>query len=285
MSVMTLKELGQSLREHREACGMSLDDVAVRIKLSTRLLAAIEDGATASMPHAVYTKRFIKSLGEIVGYDPDELNYKLELVFPPESLESRGDYRLRQRMSPNDYSGARHLLGMLFMLAVLAGLVAGGWFVVTNYGDDIVSLIKRPFSAVRPSTSEQVDDASLRGGNAAAPAAQTGQSSRTPPSSPASSSVVQGAGSGTSAALPAGGVNRLQLIATEDCWISSMADGANRREYSLRQGESFVLTYVNNLALTLSNAGAVTVLLNGKELGKAGNSGQRIDLYFPSDGS
>ena len=59
---MTLKELGQTLREHREASGLSLDDVAARIKLSTRLLASIEEGATAGMPHAVYTKRFIPYL-------------------------------------------------------------------------------------------------------------------------------------------------------------------------------------------------------------------------------
>lgn len=262
---------------------MSLDDVAARIKLSTRLLAAIEDGATASMPHAVYTKRFIKTLGEIVGYDPDELNYKLELVFPPETLESRGDYRLRQRMAPHDYSGARHLLGMLFMLAVLAGLVAGGWFVVTNYGDDIINLIKRPFSAVRP-TSGQADDVSQQSSDAASASSPASQSSRSD-SSASSVSSAQAISTGGTSVAPAGGVNRLQLTAAEDCWVSSKADGANRREYTLRQGESFVLTYVNNLAITLSNAGAVSVILNGKSLGRAGNPGQRADLYFPSDGS
>ena len=84
---MTLQELGQAIREKRTAANLSIDDVAGRIKISSRILKSIEEGSLVGLPHAVYTKSFIRSFGLLVGYDPAELTKHLDELFPPESLD------------------------------------------------------------------------------------------------------------------------------------------------------------------------------------------------------
>ena len=84
---MTLQELGQAIREKRTATNLSIDDVAGRIKISARILKSIEEGSLIGLPHAVYTKSFIRAFGLMVGYDPAELTKHLDELFPPESLE------------------------------------------------------------------------------------------------------------------------------------------------------------------------------------------------------
>jgi hypothetical protein len=57
--------------------------VSARIKISGRILRSVEEGSTTGLPHAVYTKSFIRAFGLQVKYDPDELNAALEKLFPP----------------------------------------------------------------------------------------------------------------------------------------------------------------------------------------------------------
>ena len=146
---MTLQELGQSIREKREAAGLTIDDVAARIKISTRILKSIEEGSLVGLPHAVYTKSFIRSFGLLVGYDPEELNARLETLFPPESLdETRAEPTFRNQTPMSYPSAGRRFAALLVMLLILVGLIGGGWYVTVNYGDAILEVIKKPFSAI-----------------------------------------------------------------------------------------------------------------------------------------
>ncbi len=322
---MTLQELGQSIREQREAAGLSIEDVAARIKISTRILRSIEEGSMVGMPHAVYTKRFIRSFGTIIGYNPDDLNTKLDIVFPPESLEeNRSDYGLLTRMEPPAYGGIQRIGLLLLVLVMLGGLAAGGWFVAKNYGPHLWSLIKQPFSAVSgpaanrtegqtgPSSGGGVNGTSSVSRSVAEPHPAlpvptdarldpANVSHAVPPlavppsaSSPASSSTAHISGSENTTPMPPSAVsaaplpgspNQVLVTAREECWMYSRADGGKGREYTLRPGESFVLTYNGSLDLTLGNGGGVSVVHNGKNLGKAGKGNQRVDLHFPQPGN
>ncbi|MDL2317276.1 DUF4115 domain-containing protein [Desulfovibrio sp. OttesenSCG-928-A18] len=146
---MTLLELGQSLKEKREAAGLSIDDVAARIKVSIRILKNIELGSLDGLPHAVYTKSFIRSFGLLVGYDPEELSKILNTLFPQEAMdESKKDHIMLSKPLNTSPGGGRTVILFLLLLAVLGGLGAGGWYVAKNYGDDILNFIKKPFSAI-----------------------------------------------------------------------------------------------------------------------------------------
>ena len=152
-SAMTLEELGQAIKEKREAAGMSLDDVAARIKVSARILRAIEEGSLVGLPHAVYTKSFIRSFGQLVGYDPQELKIALEELFPPGIFdESKVESVLRANPVMTYADAGKRFSIILLLLALIAGVIGGSWYVVVTYGDQIIEAVKVPFSAI---TSEE----------------------------------------------------------------------------------------------------------------------------------
>ncbi|WP_332237417.1 helix-turn-helix domain-containing protein [Sporolactobacillus sp. KGMB 08714] len=69
-----MSELGQTLKEAREAKGLSLDDLQEETKIQKRYLQAIEDGDFKQLPGDFYTRAFIKSYAEAVGVDFGELS-------------------------------------------------------------------------------------------------------------------------------------------------------------------------------------------------------------------
>ena len=153
---MTLEELGQAIREKREAAGMSIDDVAARIKISARILRTIEEGSLVGLPHAVYTKSFIRSFGQLVKYDPQELNAALEELFPPDAFdESKAESILRANPAMTYPDAGKRFAIILFLLALFAGLIGGTWYVAVTYGDQIIETVKTPFSAITPSHEER----------------------------------------------------------------------------------------------------------------------------------
>lgn len=159
---MTLQELGQSIREQREATGVSLQDVSSRIKISSRILKSIEEGSLAGLPHAVYTKSFIRAFGAQIGYDQEKLNEALEKIFPPEALNEAGSMPVFKEYPILPYPGgaAKRFAVLLALLLFLAGIVVGGWYVAVTYGEQMLDMVKKPFSAitapVEGDTSSQV---------------------------------------------------------------------------------------------------------------------------------
>lgn len=326
---MTLQELGQSIREKREAAGLTLEDIAGRIKISVRILKSIEEGALTGLPHAVYTKHFIRAYGKLVGYDPEELAVALEQLFPVEALDEHMLESVLTKNAALSYPGiGRRIIAILVVLVFLGGLGGGTWYVVTNYGDQIIELVKKPFSAItsgeeapskeqgqsgRNSTSNSaVQNAfsalmlSSAPGEAApvsqppgrpvpnnaapavsfSPAPAGVDASASTQSSTAAEQQDSGvsvtfspARNGTAAAQP--GKNNVLLVATEPCWISARADGGRGHAHTLQMGESYMLSYADNLELTLGNAGGVRIEHNGKDLGAPGERGRRIVVRFP----
>ena len=90
---------------------------------------------------------------------------------------------------------------------------------------------------------------------------------------------------GQAAATQAGevqpGTHKLIITATEECWVHSSADKTDTRQFSLRKGDTFALTFSKSLELKLGNAGGVRLRYDGEELPQAGQSGQVRNLTFP----
>lgn len=55
-----LSTIGQSLKQARLDCSLSLDDVSAKTHISTRYLKAIEDGALEELPEPVYVRGFLR---------------------------------------------------------------------------------------------------------------------------------------------------------------------------------------------------------------------------------
>lgn len=64
---------GKILREARERAGLSQDDIAGKLKLAPRQIAAIEAGDWSALPESTFTRGFMRSYARIVGLDPSIL--------------------------------------------------------------------------------------------------------------------------------------------------------------------------------------------------------------------
>lgn len=311
---MTLEELGAALRAEREQRGLSIEDAANHLKIGARLLRALEAGDTSSLPHLAYTKGFIRSYSAYVGLSAEEVGAALA------ALEANSEEAAAQHAGPPEiYLAPRRNFKPFFMALVLI-LLGVGVYVAWQQGalEFLNSQTRRmaqpapmqrpdtadspaPLSATRPGPEGARTDSPARqpGGTdqppvtpGAASAASVGAAQRTEapaasqaapvaasPAAPASA-AASAAGAGTERPAVAG-PHKVIITATEECWVHSSADNTDTRQFSLRKGDTFALTFSKSLELKLGNAGGVRIRYDGEELPPVGGSGQVRTLTFP----
>lgn len=146
-------------------------------------------------------------------------------------------------------------------------------------------------------SAAQADSPRAPGGTSAGAAASASRQEERAdaPSSLPTQPEAAGAGAGsagdrTMAAAPAAaagdeagtpGQHKVIITATEECWIHSNADRTDTRQFSLRKGDTFALTFARSLELKLGNAGGVRIRYDGQSLPPPGQSGQVKTLTFP----
>ena len=315
---MTLEELGAALRAEREQRGLSIEDAANHLKIGARLLRALEAGDTSSLPHLAYTKGFIRSYSAYVGLSAEEVGAALATL-EANSEEAAAQHAgppeiyLAPRRSLKPFF-------MAFMLIVLGLGVYVAWQQgALEFLSSQTRRMAQPAPMQRPDTAEnpspvstarpgseaaRTDSATRQPGGkdqstsataaasatasasaAASPAAapsgaQRAESPAASPAAPvAAPSAVASAPSSPSA--PVAGPHKVIITAIEECWVHSSADNADTRQFSLRKGDTFALTFNKSLELKLGNAGGVRIRYDGEELPSVGGSGQVRTLTFP----
>lgn len=114
---MSFTEFGEKLREHREAYGYSFDYVATQLKLSRRLVQAMEAATKEELPHAVYTRGFLRSYARLLNIDSAEVDAVLDAVYP---LESQEDFLKRATpITPPRKCGYGRLVTIILLLSAL----------------------------------------------------------------------------------------------------------------------------------------------------------------------
>ncbi|MFO1435571.1 MAG: DUF4115 domain-containing protein [Gammaproteobacteria bacterium] len=72
-AVASLQQLGNALRQAREARGISLEEVAARLRLAARVVRDIEAGAFEHLPAATYARGYLRAYANFVGIKSDSL--------------------------------------------------------------------------------------------------------------------------------------------------------------------------------------------------------------------
>lgn len=68
-----MKKTGQLLREAREASGVSLQEVSVHLKISIRILKALEEGDQENLPAKTFLRGFVKSYAQLLRLDQNQV--------------------------------------------------------------------------------------------------------------------------------------------------------------------------------------------------------------------
>ncbi|OIQ48864.1 Cytoskeleton protein RodZ [Pseudodesulfovibrio hydrargyri] len=133
---MTFQELGEILKNEREAKGLTIKAVMEATKISRVILLALEGGDRSVLPHPVYTKGFVKSYARLLGLDPDELSMVVDREYrmePPEAGDVSYDVapNAEKAFQDNDMSAGRRKRSVWpTLLVVLALAVAAGILVL-----------------------------------------------------------------------------------------------------------------------------------------------------------
>lgn len=275
-----MSELGQILREAREAKGISLAEAEAATKIRRKYLQALEETRYDALPPGVYVRGFLRSYASFLGLNPDEVvaayhNGAGEPASPPEP------HIISEPLAPPPRVNWE-VVASLVMLATLAVLLVVGY----RYRHVIIPLAIGP---ARPAATSTVGAAppdtpvlSAGGGPAVTPTA-TRTSTPVPPTPvpPTPTETPPPPPTDTPLPQPAGPQElTLGLRATAPSWIRVVLDGEIAFQGTLSPGDELSWTAGREIALRTGNAGGLIATLNGQELGTMGASGEVRDYLW-----
>ncbi|MGX5520120.1 helix-turn-helix domain-containing protein [Bacillus toyonensis] len=129
-----MTELGQKLKEAREAKGLSIDQLHEITKIQKRHLVAIEEGNYDVLPGAFYARAFIKQYADAAGLNGEELLIEYQSTIPQSENRdvpqvSTGQKTQETMQKSSSLPMADHMPKILIALLVIAfGVVV--WFVI-----------------------------------------------------------------------------------------------------------------------------------------------------------
>ncbi|CAI8805245.1 cytoskeleton protein RodZ [Bacillus sp. IT-79MI2] len=149
-----MTELGQKLKDAREAKGLSIDQLHEVTKIQKRYLVTIEEGDYSILPGAFYARAFIKQYAGAVGLNGEELIVEYQSVVPQSESHdvpqiSKGQKTQETMQKAASLPIADHMSKILIALLVIAVGVAV-WFVFQW-------LIGKDEGQVKQTKSEQIE--------------------------------------------------------------------------------------------------------------------------------
>lgn len=262
----TAVAIGRELRAAREGRGLSIGEVADRLKLSVKQLNAIENGDFASLPGATFARGFVRSYARYMEIDADALVARLDQCVPLDAPAAG--------LVPLDEPAARKTsLALPLSLGALL-VIAGGWFLLPGSAEPevqssvplaLVPTVADPdASALQPTTSDVVAVApplvTASAPQAVAPVAAA------PVTAPAAT-----AASAASAAAPVTGQGRIELRVRQEAWVSiTDADGKKLVYATLAANDRRQLQGRPPFRVVIGNAANAELAYNGQPVDLAG---------------
>jgi cytoskeleton protein RodZ len=230
---------GDWLRRQREVREIGIRDIADRTKISLRYLEAMEADRFDLLPAPVFAKGFLREYARYVGLSPDDVvNHYLSVHHPEELAAPNEDPKVRPRPKPGDVSPStvrrNWSWSLLLALAGLLLLLLVGLF----------AYLSDRHHEEKKADARQTAPSGAGAPVAALPAAQAPAPQAGPPASPI----------------------EVSLDFSKDCWVEAVIDGKNHLAELRIQGEALQLEAQKSIVLTLGNAGAVDVQVNGYPL-------------------
>lgn len=282
---------GGMLRTTRESQGLSIQDIASRLKLGVKQIEAIEADNFAALPEPTIVRGFIRNYAKQLKLNAEPLLDAYSVIVPsaaPHELVVKPSVDMKMTSREKPKAGSY----VWAVLAVLLGL--GAWFFYENYVqkpsptmpiassvDKIESLPEPALPAaeraieLQSSTALTLPAASANEPvtadtttNPVAPIAQNDVSTikTVPPSAtlPASAAVEMPA-----TPLP-NGAAKLEFNATQETWVR-VIDASGREVYSktIFAGSRESIIVNPPLNITVGNSGATSLSMNGKSVNLA----------------
>ena len=264
--------IGTRLRFARESKGLSLSEVAAKVRVRETLLKLIENNEFEKVGAEVYVRGHIRSMATFLDLDVNELmslypnsdqDINEEPVDSPVNL-----LQVAQNETTNESDFSNQFTGSFFnpvekvkaksganwslLMAAALGVIA-----IVSVGTIIVSAINSPGTEV---SAESV----------ATPKPQVADRNES---------------ENLTAAAPLPGVDVLIQANGASSWVRATdLNDAELFEGIIKDGQEKRIGSTEGVKLLLGNAGALNLTVNGQVLGKAGGNGEVVRVEFGPEG-
>ncbi|MGC1492639.1 MAG: helix-turn-helix domain-containing protein, partial [Candidatus Acidiferrum sp.] len=119
---MARGNFGERLKREREMREVSLNEVTVATRIGSRFLEALENEDWAKLPGGIFNRGFVRSIARYLGLDEENLLAEYDLARGEQGLPVPQPYENKIPRPPLWMP----VVTVLAILAILAGLVAGG---------------------------------------------------------------------------------------------------------------------------------------------------------------
>jgi cytoskeletal protein RodZ len=285
-------DFGTHLRQAREKRGLTLQQVAITTKISARVLEALERNDASKLPGGIFSRAFVRSYAREVGLDPEATVASFVAAFPDDAgagdvpvattAEQAENYESHRRVATTVVK----ILGASALIVILGLIAYTGW--QRARGPAAASGGQRPAVAERAPQASTPAPAPVE----AVPAAPAGDSAAARPAESVSASDGQAASAASVLAAPAASPAPSRtaaaalvvgLSATDACWLSVSVDGTMMPSRTLGAGERVEFPVNRSITMTVGNAGALDVSLNGKPAKPLGGAGQVVTATIAAD--
>ncbi|WP_027363773.1 helix-turn-helix domain-containing protein [Desulfotruncus alcoholivorax] len=243
--------IGEILSETREKMGLSLEDVEEATKIRRKYVKALEDNNFEIIPGKVYVRGFLRNYARFLSLDGEKLVHEyneiikdqMENIDPPqETIISKTEKTGKRNGKYWAIVAAVILVGFIYLLG---SSYAGLQNKLSENG-------KSPKSTDNPSY-----DGTAPG--------DTGP--KKPENNPSNE-------------VPLTGMDVVLQVTDSECWMRIIVDDKNAFEGMVGPGSVKTFKGEESVQLKLGNAGAVKVMVNGKDYGFLGAPGQVITRAF-----
>lgn len=279
---------GGALRQAREAQGLTVQDVASKLRLGPKQIEAIEADNFAKLPEPTIVRGFIRNYAKLLKINAEPLLDAYTVIVP-----SNTQHQLTVKPSSNMQvtSGDKPKPSSYIWAGLFALLALGAWLFYQSY-------IAKP-SPIKPSANvevlEPLPEPALPAAERApdlqtsteitlppaadatglpAPAAATLPAPvETPPTAPSSIPATITPNAPPVSAMPVeaapavapAGMSKLEFNATQETWVS-VADDSGREIFNkiIFAGSRESLDITPPVNVTVGNAGATSISMNGK---------------------
>ncbi|MCU1677428.1 MAG: hypothetical protein JWM93_2186 [Frankiales bacterium] len=258
--------VGQSLAAARADSGLTIEALASATRIRATLLRAIEADDFSLCGGDVYARGHIRSMARVLGVDPAPLLAEFDVVHPRETIDHTVE-AIGAEWRPVTRERSRPAWGAAMIAAVLLGICA----VV------VIGLLNpaKPGSVVAKPTPT----VTTGGGSTPAPTLSV-SASATAPTPTATLPPTPSESTTDIAKAPVNGVNLRLRVTGAQCWVSVTDSTGKQTAATLRRGDVRDFKDDKELRLTIGNAGALTIVYNGKELPPLGKNGAVVHRTF-----
>lgn len=296
-----MKEIGQLLKQTREAQGKTLEEISAHTKIQLPTLVALEDGDFGRLSNKAFTKGFLRNYAKVLGLDADAII--LSLGGPTKPLADVKPAPV-SKLDSNELTNKTNLLWFrtpsqfitVGAVVIILGLITSIYFISMKMMSYSQETVQKDVSEVTAETPLEED---LKGDepgrieksateSAAATAAPTSTSSESVATTPAAPVAETPQADAEESEPPPKGIapapeTTQKMVAIEakaNVNIEAAWSTGKSETIQLNANSRHVFYYLDKIRITVDDGGSVKINTHEKSLGVPGEKSKPITINF-----